>query len=218
MDEKQHWDNIYGKKAPDQVIWYRPHLKRSLLFIEEARLPKDAAIIDVGGGASTLVDDLLERGYSNLTVLDISSKAITGAKERLGSRAASVTWIEADITSVLLPEHHYDFWHDRAVFHFLLDLVARRRYVAAACHGVKPGGHIVVAAFGPSGPEQCSGLDVMRYRPEEIHAEFGNTFRKVSSTSEVHKTPWGREQEFVYCYCRRRNEVRIFVAPRWLGA
>src|SRR5947209_10729063 len=178
MDEKQHWDDVYGKKAPDQVSWYRPHLERSLRFIEEARLPERAAIIDVGGGTSTLVDDLLERGYSNLTVLDISPKAIISAKERLGPRAASVSWIEADITTVSLPEHRYDFWHDRAVFHFLLDIPARRRYVAAARQAVKSGGHIVVATFGPSGPERCSGLEVMRYRPEEIHAEFGNTFKK----------------------------------------
>jgi SAM-dependent methyltransferase len=202
MDEKQHWDEVYGMKAPDQVSWFRPHLERSLRFIEEASLPKDAAIIDVGGGTSTLIDDLLERGYSNLTVLDISSKAIISAKERLGRRSAGVTWIEADITRIDLPEHSYDFWHDRAVFHFLLDGAARRRYVAAARHAVKPGGHVVVATFGPSGPERCSGLEVMRYRPEEIHGEFGHTFKKVGSSSEVHKTPWGQEQEFVYCYCR----------------
>ena len=202
MDEKQHWNDVYEKKSPDQVSWYRPHLERSLLFLEEAKIPKDAAIIDVGGGASTLVDDLLQRGYSNLTVLDISSKAIMSAKERLGPRAVSVTWIEADITSVDLPEQRYDFWHDRAVFHFLLDTGARRRYVAAARHAVRPGGHIVVATFGPSGPEQCSGLEVMRYRPEEIHAEFGHTFKKVGDSAEAHKTPWGQEQEFVYCYCR----------------
>src|SRR5882672_1534293 len=202
MDDKRHWDEVYGKKAPDQVSWYRPHLERSLRFIEEARMPRDAAIIDVGGGTSTLVDDLLERGYSNLTVLDISAKAITSAKGRLGSPGASVTWIEADITSVNLSEHHFDLWHDRAVFHFLLDAAARRRYVAAARHAVKPGGHVVVATFGPSGPERCSGLEVMRYHPEEIHAEFGHTFRKVGSSSEIHKTPWGQEQEFVYCYCR----------------
>ena len=202
MDEKQHWDDVYGTKAPDQLSWYRPHLERSIQFIEEARIPKDAAIIDVGGGTSTLVDDLLERGYSNLTVLDISSKAITSAKLRLGTRAASVTWIEADITRLDLPEHRFDFWHDRAVFHFLLDVAARSRYVAAASHGLRLGGHIVVATFGPSGPEQCSGLEVMRYHPEEIHAEFGHIFQKVGSSSEIHKTPWGKEQEFVYCYCR----------------
>ncbi len=202
MDEKQHWDDVYGKKAPDQVSWYRPHLERSLQFIEEARIPKDAAIIDVGGGTSILVDDLLERGYSNLTVLDISKKAIISAKERLGPRAASVTWTEADITLADLPVHCYDFWHDRAVFHFLLDSSARRRYVAATRQAVKPGGHIVVATFGPSGPERCSGLEVMRYHPEEIHAEFGHAFKKVGSSTEVHKTPWGKEQEFVYCYCR----------------
>ena len=202
MDDKQHWEDVYGRKTSGEVSWYRPHLERSLRFVEEARIPKDAAVIDVGGGTSTLVDDLLDRGYSKLTVLDISKKAIISAKDRLGPRAACVTWIEADITSVNLPEHGYDFWHDRAVFHFLIDTAARGRYVAAVRHAVKPGGHIVVATFGPSGPERCSGLEVMRYRPEEIHAEFGHTFLKVGSSSEVHKTPWGQEQEFVYCYCR----------------
>jgi SAM-dependent methyltransferase len=202
MDDKRHWDDVYGRGTPDQLSWYRPHLERSLQFIEGAGIPRAAAIIDVGGGTSTLVDDLLDRGYSNLSVLDISSEAIASAKERLGPRAASVTWIEADITTADLPARYYDFWHDRAVFHFLLDISARRRYVAAARQAVKPGGHIVVATFGPSGPERCSGLEVMRYRPEEIHAEFGNTFKRVGSSSEVHKTPWGQEQEFVYCYCR----------------
>src|SRR6267378_3972958 len=184
MDERDHWDDVYEKKAPNQVSWYRPHLDRSLRFIEESKLRKNAAIIDVGGGTSTLVDDLLERGYSRLTVLDISSVALRGAQERLGPRAALVTWIEADITSVNLPEHSLDFWHDRAVFHFLLDRPARLRYVAAAHRAIKPGGHLVVATFGPSGPERCSGLEVMRYRPEEVHAEFGQAFQKVASCGE----------------------------------
>src|SRR5882762_1074622 len=137
LNEKQHWDDVYGKKTPDQVSWYRPHLERSLRFIEEERIPKDAAIIDVGGGASTFIDDLLELGYSNLTILDLSSKAIISTRKRLGPRAASVTWIESDITSVDLQEHHYDFWHDRAVFHFLIDIPPRRRYVAAARRAVR---------------------------------------------------------------------------------
>ena len=202
MNEKAHWESIYGSKAPDQVSWYTPHLGRSLSLIAQAGLAKDAAIVDVGGGASTLVDDLLALDYSNLTVLDISSRAIEAAKARLGARADLVNWVTADITRVELPEHFFDFWHDRAVFHFLLEEAARRRYVEVVRHALKPGGHIVVATFGPSGPEQCSGLDVLRYGADELHAEFGSPFRKVSSSTELHQTPWGSEQEFVYCYCR----------------
>jgi len=202
MSEHEHWEGVYGQKAADQVSWYRPHLDRSLTFIEGAALPKAAAFIDVGGGASTLVDDLLERGHSNVTVLDISETAIACAKRRLGPRADQVHWIVADITRCDLAEHHYEFWHDRAVFHFLGEADARQRYVAAVRRSLKPGGHIVVATFGPRGPERCSGLEVMRYSAEEIHDQFGSPFEKVASTAEVHQTPWGSEQEFVYCYCR----------------
>ena len=202
MTEQQHWDAVYGKQAADRVSWYCPHLDRSLAFIDGAGLPKDAAIIDVGGGASTLVDDLLDRGYTNVTVLDLSAAAIAGAQHRLGARAPHVTWCVADITRAALREHHYDFWHDRAVFHFLLDDEARQRYVAAASHAIKPGGHIVVATFGPQGPERCSGLEVVRYAADQIRSEFGTRFEKISSCEEVHHTPWGSEQEFVYCYCK----------------
>lgn len=202
MAEQEHWEAVYGEKAPDRVSWYRPHLERSMAFVEGAGLTKQAAIIDVGGGTSTFVDDLLERGYSDVSVLDISSTAISGAKQRLGPRADLVSWIVADITSVELPEHRFDFWHDRAVFHFLRDPGARRRYVLAVRRNLKPGGHIVVATFSPRGPEKCSGLEVMRYDADELHGEFGAPFEKVASCEEVHMTPWGSEQEFVYCYGR----------------
>jgi SAM-dependent methyltransferase len=202
MSEKERWEAVYGRKAPEQASWYRPHLERSLSFIEGAGIPKDAAILDVGGGSSTLVDDLLGGGYTDVTVLDISATAIAAAKDRLGPRAAGVSWVVADITRVELPEHRYDFWHDRAVFHFLCDRAARQRYVAAVRRGLKPGGQIVVATFGPSGPERCSGLQVMRYSPDELHAEFGQAFRKITSCSEVHLTPSGSEQEFIYCHWR----------------
>ena len=202
MSGQEHWEAIYGRKAADQVSWYRPHLERSLRIIENAALPRDAAIIDVGGGASTLVDDLLARGYSNLTVLDISAAAIAFAKARLGAAADAVKWIAGDITLVDPPEHKYAFWHDRAVFHFLRDPDLRRRYVAAALRGLRSGGLIVVATFGPEGPERCSGLEVARYSADRLHAEFGEPFKKIASETEIHTTPWGAEQEFVYCYCR----------------
>lgn len=202
---RAHWESVYQKKATDQVSWYRPHLDRSLEFMEGARLSPDAAIIDVGGGASTLVDDLVERGFRNVTVLDLSATAIEAAKARLGARAAGVRWIVGDITEVELPARAFDFWHDRAVFHFLRDEEARRRYVSAARRALKPGGHIVVATFGPEGPERCSGLEVVRYDADGLHAEFGGAFEKAGAQVEVHSTPWGSEQQFVYCYCRVRE-------------
>ena len=202
MRNEEHWESIYGRKASEQVSWYRPHLERSLEFIEGAGLSREAAIIDVGGGASTLVDDLLERGYADVTVLDISAAAITNAKTRLGAKAARVTWIVADITSVALPTSRYDFWHDRAVFHFLVDADARRQYVATVRAAVKPDGHVLIATFAPEGPERCSGLDVVRYSADALHAEFGVDFKPIASCREVHTTPWGTAQEFMYCYCR----------------
>lgn len=201
-DRREHWDTVYQRKAPGDVSWYRPHLERSLRFIEDAGLAKDAAIIDVGGGASTLVDDLIDRGYRNLTVLDLSARAIAQAQTRLGDRARQVDWRVGDVTSIVLPEHHFDFWHDRAVFHFLTDADLRAAYVANVRRALKPNGHVLVATFGPSGPERCSGLPVARYSPEGIHDQFGERFRQVGSDEEIHQTPWGAEQEFVYCYCR----------------
>lgn len=202
MSKREHWEGVYRRKGPDEVSWYRPHLDRSLGFIERAGLSPESAILDVGGGASTLVDDLLERGYTDLTVLDLSESAIALAKQRLGARGERVTWIVGDVTEADLPEHHFDFWHDRAVFHFLTDEAARERYVAKVHRALKPNGHILVATFGPEGPDRCSGLPVVRYTAEGIHDQFGNEFRKVGSESETHQTPWGAEQEFVYCYCR----------------
>lgn len=202
MDEQAHWNAIYRSKAQDAVSWYRPHLEQSLRFIEEAALPRTAAIVDVGGGASTLVDDLLDAGYSNLTVLDLSASAIEQAQRRLGTRARAVTWLVGDVTQLRLPDHAYDFWHDRAVFHFLRDEGTRRQYVAAARRALRPNAYIVVATFGLAGPKTCSGLPVMRYTAEGIHEQFGEEFLKVGETAETHRTPWGSEQEFVYCYCR----------------
>lgn len=202
MAGEAHWEQVYETKSPDRVSWYTPHLERSLAFIDAAGLPPAAAIIDVGGGTATLVDDLLDRGFSNVTVLDLASTAIERAKARLGDRAGAVKWIVGDVTEVALPERSIDFWHDRAVFHFLRDKDARRRYVALVRRTVRPGGHVLVATFGPEGPERCSGLDVVRFDEDGIHAEFGGGFRKVGSARETHTTPWGSDQQFVYCYCR----------------
>lgn len=202
MGGSEHWDRVYTSRGSEKVSWFRPHLDRSLAFLEMANVGKTSGVIDVGGGASTFVDDLLDRGYTNVTVLDLSKAALDAARGRLGERASAVQWICADVTQAPLPAEAYDFWHDRAVFHFLRDPLARERYVAAVRRALKPGGHIVVATFGPHGPEKCSGLEVMRFTPEELHAEFGSEFSRLASATEIHTTPSGVEQEFVYCYCR----------------
>jgi SAM-dependent methyltransferase len=202
MSSREHWDTVYATRGADHVSWFKPHLDRSLAFLEAANVGRTAGVIDVGGGASTFVDDLLDRGYTNVTVLDFSRAALDSARSRLGERASRVQWICADVTDTQLPVDAYDFWHDRAVFHFLREPLARERYVAAVRRALKPGGHIVVATFGPHGPEKCSGLEVMRFTPEALHAEFGSEFTRLASATEIHTTPWGTEQEFVYCYCR----------------
>lgn len=203
MQSKAHWERVYSSKATDAVSWFQVHAETSLRLIKETGLPRDGAIIDVGGGASTLVDDLLALGYSNLTVLDLSAAALRAAKERLGSDADKITWLEADITKVELPFQAYDLWHDRAVFHFLTDDRDRDAYVRATLRAVKPGGHVIVATFAEDGPSQCSGLPVMRYSADDLHAEFGAPFALVQHEKESHHTPFGTIQEFTYCYCRK---------------
>lgn len=202
VDRRQHWESVYGNKAVDEVSWFQQHAGSSLRLIE-ACADRAAHIIDVGGGASVLVDGLLDAGYRNLTVLDLAESALAASRTRLGARAQSVQWIAADITRAELPAARYDVWHDRAVFHFLTDPGDRARYVAQVLKSVKSGGHVIVAAFGPGGPQQCSGLDVMRYAPDALHAEFGAPFRPLGHETEIHQTPAGKEQEFVYCYCVR---------------
>jgi ubiquinone/menaquinone biosynthesis C-methylase UbiE len=202
-DRHRHWETVYQDKEADAVSWFQPHAASSLRLIENAAPDRNAAIIDVGGGASVLVDDLLDAGYANLTVLDLAESALAASRARLGARAAAVNWIAADITEAVLPEAAYDVWHDRAVFHFLTKDTDRARYVAQVLRAVKPGGHVIVAAFGPGGPLQCSGLDVARYTPDALHAEFGAPFRLLRHQTEIHYTPAGKEQEFVYCYCVR---------------
>lgn len=201
MDVRAHWDKIYGAKT-DTLSWYRPHLETSLALIERAAGGRSASIVDVGGGASTLVDDLLARGYRNLTVLDISPTALEVTKRRLGSAAEGVRWLLADVTQADLPEHCYDVWHDRAVFHFLTAAEDRVGYVQRVVRSVKPGGHVIVSTFGPEGPVKCSGLDVVRYDAQALHDQFGARFRLVEHNKELHRTPSGGIQQFLYCYCR----------------
>jgi len=202
MSSQDHWERIYATKAPDQVSWYAPHLLASLELIECTAVDRAAAILDVGGGQSTLVDDLLGRGYGDVTVLDISPTAIEANRKRLGPDAERVHWIAGDITRVELQAGRYDVWHDRAVFHFLTDPAARAAYVGQVARAVKRGGHVIVSTFGPDGPVKCSGLDTVRYDADSLHGEFGPRFRLVESSKHMHQTPFGTEQQFLYCHCR----------------
>lgn len=202
MNSQTHWERIYREKAPDAVSWYRRHLETSLALIERASADRTASIIDVGGGESTLVDDLLARGFDNITVLDVSQTAIDVTKKRLGPVAQRVQWIAADITKESLQSNTYDVWHDRAVFHFLTASEERASYVQQVIRSVKTGGHVIVSTFGPEGPTKCSGLDVARYDADSLHDQFGAKFRLVESSKELHQTPFGTSQQFLYCYCR----------------
>ena len=202
MDARSHWESVYSTKAPNAVSWYRLHLETSLEIIQRVAPTRSTAIIDVGGGESTLVDDLLARGYQNLSVLDVSSAAIDFTKRRLGRTADSVEWIVGDITTAELHTNAFDVWHDRAVFHFLTAPEQRVAYVRQVARAVKSGGYILVSTFGPEGPMKCSGLEVMRYDAESLHAEFGVRFRLLESCKELHETPFGTTQQFLYCLCR----------------
>lgn len=201
MTAQQHWEAVYRTKPADSVSWFQPHAQQSLDLIR--RIAKGAAsrIIDVGGGASTLVDDLMELSQLDVSVLDISAAALDVARLRLQERAERVHWIVGDITQVVLPARAYDIWHDRAVFHFLTEPAQREAYVERVRKAVRPGGHVIVAAFGPDGPTQCSGLPVMRYAPDQLHAQFGGAFELLEHLTEAHRTPAGSVQQFVYCHC-----------------
>lgn len=205
MQSKNHWEKVYSSKAVDAVSWFQPHAALSLDLIQSTGAARNAGIIDVGGGASTLVDDLVADRYTDLTVLDLSGAALHAARQRLGADEHRVRWIEADILDVDLPARRYDIWHDRAVFHFLTDPAERAAYVRQVLSAVKPGGHVIVATFAEDGPEQCSGLPVMRYRADELHDEFGAAFTLLRHQKEAHHTPAGKVQQFVYCYCRRTD-------------
>jgi len=202
MSVEAHWEAVFRSKAPDGVSWYRPHLDVSLDVIARCAPSRSASIIDVGAGESTLVDDLLARGYEQITVLDVSKTAVEATKKRLGHPAERVHWIVGDITEISLPPQAYDVWHDRAVFHFLVDPGQRQNYVDLVLRAVKPGGHVILSTFGPEGPTKCSGLDVMRYDAKALLGEFGGRFRVEESSKELHRTPWGTVQQFVYCCCR----------------
>jgi SAM-dependent methyltransferase len=203
MTKQEHWERVYQTKSTKEVSWYTPHLQSSLLRITPAT-ESSARIIDVGGGASTLVDDLLALGYTNLSVLDISDSALAAARSRLAERADRVQWIVSDVLSAQFPAEAFDLWHDRAVFHFLTQEAERQAYLTVLRDSLTKSGTVVIATFSLSGPSKCSGLDVVRYSAASLAREFGDDFEMLFSSEEVHQTPSGAEQHFVLCEFRRR--------------
>ena len=196
-DRKTHWEGVYGSKSEDQVSWFQESAATSLELLAHPGISKSSTLIDVGGGVSRLVDALIERGYADLTVLDLSGAALEAARQRLGPRAASVRWIEADITR-WTPERLYDAWHDRAVLHFLTSEADQAAYTRALKKALRPGGLAVIATFALDGPEKCSGLPVQRYSPATLAELLKDGFTALDSRTETHKTPWGSEQRFQY--------------------
>lgn len=200
MSARDHWDRIYETKSPMETSWFAPHLQMSLDWILEAAPNRSASIIDVGGGQSTLADDLLTKGYRALTVLDISEAAIRNSQQRLGPIANDLTWLAGDVAEIALPSHAYDLWHDRAVFHFFTDPAQRSEYVRRLTNALKAGGQVLMATFGPEGPQKCSGLPTMRYDAESLLRELGPDFRLIRQCVEQHETPFGTKQQFLHCH------------------
>ena len=202
LDAKNHWEELYHSTSPGKVSWYQENPATSLDFIEKTGLPKEAPILDVGSGVSTLVDQLLLRGYRNLALLDVSTKALLLTRQRLGGKATGVAWHHGDVTRYSLPEQ-YSLWHDRAVFHFLVDPSDRRAYVTSLRQGLRPQGHLILATFAVGGPTKCSGLDVAQYDTQKITTELGQNFRLIETLEELHQTPAGVEQLFSYFWFTR---------------
>lgn len=202
MDKKAHWEKVYSTKQLNEVSWYQPTPEVSLRFIEELTIPIEAAIIDIGGGDSLLADHLLEAGYTDITVLDISSAAIERAKKRLGDKAGRINWIVSDITE-FKPERHYDFWHDRATFHFLTTDKDIQTYMEISQQAIRSGGKMLVGTFSENGPEKCSGLPVKQYSEESMSATIRRWFEKIKCIHTDHLTPFNTIQHFLFCSFRK---------------
>jgi ubiquinone/menaquinone biosynthesis C-methylase UbiE len=201
-ETKEHWEKIYDTKKPNEVSWFQKYPKTSIEFIKLFNLPKNAAIIDIGGGDSNFVDVLIDQGYTDITVLDISSNAIERAKKRLGVKSARVKWVVSDITQ-FNPERKYDFWHDRAAFHFLVSNELADKYVQISKRGVKENGYLILGTFSEKGPDKCSGLEVKKYSQESMSNKFVDGFKRVKCIEEEHNTPFHTTQSFLFCSFQR---------------
>jgi len=202
MANKSHWETIYSTKTPEQLSWTQDVPRTSLDFINAFYLPKNARIIDIGGGDSRLVDFLLAQGFLDITILDISEEALHRARLRLGDKAAHVKWIVSDITD-FQPDVPYDLWHDRATFHFLTAQPQVTRYLSIARKTVHTGGYAIIGTFSDNGPEKCSGLPIRQYTEKDLTQELNNGFQKIKCITEDHLTPFNTLQNFLFCSFKR---------------
>ena len=203
MNQQNHWEQVYSGNQRKNLGWYTPRLQTSLSWIKGLALGMEAPIIDVGGGASKLAGDLLEAGYQSITVLDISTSALSSVKQGLGKKAELVNWLEGDITSLEMPAQYYALWHDRALFHFLTESEQQRRYRDQLTKALQPGGHLIIGTFAPEAPPRCSGLPVQRYSREQLEITLGEGFEMKQHKQELHVTPGGVEQMYLYCHFRK---------------
>ena len=203
MDNKQHWENVFTTKASNEVSWFQEYPKTSIEFLELFKLPLTANIIDIGGGDSNLVDTLLGKGYKNIWVLDISEAALERAKNRLGEKASLVHWIVTDVTE-FEPPVQYDFWHDRAAFHFLTSNDAINKYVAIAEEAISDKGYLVLGTFSENGPEKCSGLQIQQYNEASMSARCEIAFYRIKCITEDHTTPFNTVQDFLFCSFQKK--------------
>ncbi|HEU4575948.1 MAG TPA: class I SAM-dependent methyltransferase [Chitinophagaceae bacterium] len=203
MQQKQHWEKVFETKADSEKSWFQPYPETSVQFIKDLNIPKDAAIIDVGGGDSYLADVLLQEGYKDITVLDISAKALQNARKRLGKKANRIKWVESDVLS-FHPEKKYDCWHDRAVFHFVTDKKNITAYKKQIAGSVKDKGKLIVGTFSEKGPEKCSGLPVHRYSQQQLTRALSQNFKKIKCIEEIHQTPFNTSQSFTFCSFQKK--------------
>ena len=202
FDRKKHWENIYQTKELNEVSWYQPTPETSLELINKYQLPMNAKIIDIGGGDSFFVDHLLDKGFQDITVLDISEAAIERAKKRLGEKAVQVKWIITDVAK-FIPQEQYDFWHDRAAFHFLTDEQEITNYQQAATKSIRPGGILVIGTFSEQGPKKCSGIEIQQYSEKTLTERFNTSFERINCITLDHKTPFDTIQNFIFCTFRK---------------
>lgn len=202
-DYKQHWETVFSTKAEDEVSWFQPYPKTSMEFVALFNLPLDANIIDIGGGDSHFVDALLDKGYKNIYVLDISANAIERAKQRLGEGASQVNWIVSDVTE-FEPPVQFDFWHDRAAFHFLTTEEKIYKYVSIAEDDIKKNDYLILGTFSEKGPKQCSGLEIKQYSEASMSARFEIAFNRIKCITEDHTTPFNTIQNFLFCSFRKK--------------